>query len=189
MSAPAAILLCMEKIRDSPSRRPFHRKCDECGMTYEGRGRMFCSRQCQTKALGRSRMRPPKSCEQCGVMFQPPTAKTRFCSPKCAGVWAKETGANRHSFPTGYHPANWKGGKIHAAGYMKVWDKSRRAYVLEHRLVMEQVLGRGLLRSEFVHHRNGIKTDNRPENLELMTKNPHRGTVTCPHCGEAFAIR
>ena len=43
----------------------------------------------------------------------------------------------------------------------------------EHRLKMEQALGRRLLRWEFVHHINGDKSDNRLENLQVMSAREH----------------
>lgn len=46
-----------------------------------------------------------------------------------------------------------------------------RGYAYEHRMVASRVLGRDLKPDEIVHHRNGVKTDNRPENLEVVTGN------------------
>jgi hypothetical protein len=51
----------------------------------------------------------------------------------------------------------------------------RNGIVQEHTVVMSQLLGRPLLPRENVHHKNGVKTDNRPENLELWLSHQPKG--------------
>lgn len=87
---------------------------------------------------------------------------------------------NRSRARQGPKGANWKGGKKKTpAGYVMVLKKehpranNNNGYVFEHILLMEKHIGRYLKKGEVVHHINGIKDDNRIENLKLMTHAEH----------------
>lgn len=73
----------------------------------------------------------------------------------------------------------WKGGRyIDSVGYVHIRKPdhpraSVNGYVFEHILVAEEKIGRTLRDDEVVHHINGVKYDNRPENLQVMTNSEH----------------
>ena len=78
----------------------------------------------------------------------------RFCSIKCRQIGrhlAAAGGLDKHGYRV----------------FSQATPDGRHIQIPEHRLVMERMLGRELLPTETIHHKNGIRDDNRPENLEL----------------------
>lgn len=117
------------------------------------------------------------------------------------GIQSKPRGPRR-----GAGHGRWLGGRtIDGNGYVLIRVYGRPsaskspskhnggAYIAEHRLVMENHLGRSLLATEVVHHRNGDKQDNRIENLELFGSNAehlrHELTGRVPRWTEAGLAR
>lgn len=104
-----------------------------------------------------------KPCPQCGKPIWP---KASYCR-SCAGLFRKER-----------HP-NWKGGRITKAGYIKVLIHEHpradyRGYVFEHIIIWEKTHNKTLPANWIIHHLNGIRNDNRPENLMALPDKKHK---------------
>lgn len=125
-------------------------------------------------------------CPVCGNIFYPNHKGMITCSKKCA---AKYRGNKKHlNFVKKIKESKWDGverkdmwtieGRTICGGY--VWAKCRQhpnafkdGYILEHRLVVENHIGRLLRENEIVHHIDGNKRNNNISNLMILTKEEH----------------
>lgn len=130
--------------------------CETCGATYfpftHTENPRFCSRPCFHQAR---RQRITIHCAWCKKPFAvvPKRAKTaRYCSRSCMTLGCRK--------------------RQIIGGYVYVWDRDGKK-VSEHRLIAEQMIGRPILPTEHVHHKNEQRGDNRPDNLDVLTKSAH----------------
>ncbi len=148
-------------------------KCDECGKIFKrGRARLgekqFCKNDmiCYGNWLKKNFKGNSGSFKKGIIPWMKGKKHTKEAKDK---VRKANLGANS---------SRWKGGRVKRSGYIlvKSYDHPNRDIdnnVREHRLVVEKHLGRYLNKNELVHHINGIRNDNRIENLVVYKRGLH----------------
>jgi len=145
-------------------------KCEEakpldgfsrCSRSKDGR-RAYCltCTRAQNKQWKQARAKP---CLDCGKLTSKAgIARCRTCNNKAM------SGAKHYAYKGGRHTT--AGGYVYLSGHHDHPNANDVGQIAEHVLVMSQALGRPLLKGENVHHKNGNRADNRPENLELWSR-------------------
>jgi endogenous inhibitor of DNA gyrase (YacG/DUF329 family) len=166
-----------------PGRTILRLSCENCGAAVERikgseRKHTFCSRECYWSSDYRSQLvaqrnyernpeaRQTRPCGTCGrpvERYVSTGQKQFFCSRECR--WEN----HKHV------PQRTSGGYVRVYVGKDYPGASKSGHTFEHRVVMAEIIGRPLLPEENVHHKNGVRDDNRPENLELWTRSQPQG--------------
>lgn len=152
------------------------RNCSVCGSPFYAqpsriakRAGLYCSKSCHMTARNLTEANPSFHRDVSGAN------NPMFGKPGHFGAANGMFGRRREACP------RWTGGrKVRKDGYTLIYldahpslPGGQPGYVLEHRLVAEQTIGRHLTADEVVHHLNEDPSDNRPENLQVMTQSEH----------------
>ena len=162
-------------------------ECHQCGRDFERRTHTdrihrFCSKLCWKQYADIHRVSIEITCACCGKKFfeYPSNLRQRNKNQKGRYCCSREC---RYKLIRGEGHYSWKGRYANTFGYIIIRDALipeefkpmiTCGHILEHRLVMARHLGRCLLVTEAVHHINGVKADNRIENLEITNRSEHK---------------
>lgn len=157
-------------------------KCKQCDKQLMGQQKSFCSRKCMGIAIS-IKKRGIYFFDRSGMKHSDQTkAKLKIKRKgKTPALGMKHTEETKNRIRESCIKTMGRNGRnLTVEGYIKINCndrehpyKDKRGYVLEHRLVCENVIGRFLLPKERIHHINGNITDNRKENLYITSPSMH----------------
>lgn len=138
-------------------------KCQYCGKTfidyasnYKRSAKKYCSQECYHAATRKDTV---VHCEWCGKEFirTSKSPQKRFCTVECACAWKRSRPRRVTKSKNGYR-------------YIWLSDGTSKP---EHIQIMEEKIGRKLHKDECVHHIDGNRSNNSPDNLMLMKRGEH----------------
>jgi len=144
--------------------------CKKCNVAFipDKNGRLYCEscrNETNNKMMSQYIANHSGNCIVCNTKLRSLSAKR---CPRCA-----------KTLYTGKNSPHWKGGRfITQDGYCKIYNGNRKDYLWEHHLVWEKANGKKLPKGWIIHHLNGIRDDNRIENLVAVPSRKQHPTYT-----------
>lgn len=159
-------------------------KCAYCGKEIERKpsqikhsSACYCSTECHSKAMKKGLT---VLCDWCGKPFyKPPSAirtEANLCSAVCRNLWLSHRNVvvmNKPGHSKGHRAKHLTELNRQRNPLCSIAENAHRVPNSRYRKVMEKKLGRKLKKGEVIHHINGKRTDNRPENLSVMSASDH----------------